>query len=162
MFGGHGCSRSSCHGGGGGLFHRGGRGCSSGCSGSYCTGAVVCSGSACTGACTGGTPVPPKAKEMIKEPVKDKKTAIEAPATIVVSLPADARLIVDGNTTKSTTDRRTLVTPALQFGSTYIYDMTAEIVREGRTITQTQQVSVRGGETVAVQFNFPTQTVASR
>jgi uncharacterized protein (TIGR03000 family) len=97
------------------------------------------------------------------EPVPTpKKASTEAPATIVVSLPADARLLVDGNATTSTTASRTLVTPALQFGSSYIYNMTAEIVREGRTISETQQVTVRGGETATIQFSFPTQTVASR
>lgn len=151
-----GCS-SSCHGSRGGLFHRN-RCSGSACSG-YCTGGAV----VCTGACTGGTPVPMK-KDMPKgEPVKDpKKASTEAPATIVVSLPADARLLVDGNATTSTTARRTLITPALQFGSTYIYNMTAEIIVDGRTVTQSQQVSVRGGETSTIEFSFPAQTVASR
>jgi len=171
LFGGHGC-RSSCSssvvshgcssscsrgglfggGGGGGLFHR------NSCRGSsYCTGGAV----VCSSACTGGTVAPPVKKEMPKgEPVKEpKKTSIDAPATINVSLPAEARLLVDGNATKSTTDRRTLVTPTLLVGSTYIYNMTAEIVREGRTITQTQEVAVRGGESINVTFNFPAQTV---
>lgn len=166
----YGCSGSSCHGGGlfrGGLFggHHNRGGCNGGyaCSGYACSGGVVIGG-ACTGACTGGTVVPPVKKEMPKgEPVKEpKKTSIDSPATIVVTLPAEARLLVDGNATTSTTERRTLVTPTLQVGSTYVYNMTAEIVRDGRTITQTQQVAVRSGETSTIQFNFPTsQGVAS-
>jgi uncharacterized protein (TIGR03000 family) len=157
-----GCS-SSCSGSRGGLFHRNRCSGSSSCCGTVvvaCTGGVGCTGGA---GCTGGTPVPIK-KDMPKgEPVKDpKKASTEGPATIVVSLPADARLLVDGNATTSTSARRTLVTPALQFGATYIYNMTAEIVVDGRTVTQTQQISVRGGETTSVQFSFPTQTVASR
>ena len=46
--------------------------------------------------------------------------------------------------------------PTLMVGSTYIYNMTAEIVREGRTVTQTQQVAVRSGETSTINFSFPT------
>ncbi len=105
-----------------------------------------------------------KAKDMPKgEPVPaPKKTSLNAPATIVVSLPADARLFVDGAPTNSTTENRSLVTPGLEFGSTYVYTVRAEVVRDGRTVEQTQQVLVRGGETTPVRFDFSTQTVASR
>ncbi|HZZ80553.1 MAG TPA: TIGR03000 domain-containing protein [Gemmataceae bacterium] len=90
------------------------------------------------------------------------KVAVDAPATIVVSLPADARLIVDGAATTSTSAVRTLVTPVLVNGSDYVYTMQAEITREGRVQTQSQQVTVRSGETSNVQFNFSTSSVASR
>jgi uncharacterized protein (TIGR03000 family) len=155
---GHGCHGGGLFSGGGGLFHR--NRCSGACSGSVCSGAVV----GCSSGCTGGTVVPPTTKPMPKsEPVPPpKKTAVSAPATIVVNLPADARLIVDGAQTTSTSDRRTLVTPELAFGATYVYTFQAEIVREGRTMAQTQQVSVRGGDVSTVRFDFSTQPVASR
>jgi len=148
---------SSCH---GGLFSRLRERRCHGCT-TTCTVYTTCS-----------TPVivdPMKKKEMPKsEPLPDpkkkdtdKKTA--APATIVVSLPAGARLIVDGAPTNSTSENRTLVTPNLEFGSTYVYTMRAEIVRDGETVAQVQTVNVRGGETSVVQFNFSTtQAVASR
>jgi uncharacterized protein (TIGR03000 family) len=101
----------------------------------------------------------PKGEEV---PEPKKKTSLSAPATIVVSLPADARLIVDGTSTKSTSDRRTLVTPELEFGWTYVYTMRAEVVRDGRSLVETQDVTVRGGETSTVQFQFSNQTVATR
>lgn len=102
----------------------------------------------------------PKSGEKIDLP---KKTgSLDIPATIIVSLPADARLTVDGASTSSTSDRRILVTPVLENGSTYVYTMQAEVVRDGRTMTQTQQVTVRGGETSSVQFNFASEGVASR
>jgi len=150
---------SSCH---GGLFSRLRERRCHGCT-TTCTVYTTCS-----------TPVivdPMKKKEMPKgsEPLpdpkkKDKdKTPTAAPATIVVSLPAGARLIVDGAPTNSTSENRTLVTPNLEFGSTYVYTMRAEIVRDGQTVALVQQVNVRGGETSAVQFNFSTtQAVASR
>lgn len=105
---------------------------------------------------TPATPATP-AKELPK-----KTSATSAPATIVVSLPADARLLVDGAATTSTSDRRTLVTPELVFGSSYVYTMQAEVVREGRTMVETQQVTVRGGDVTNVNFNFSTQAVVSR
>jgi len=91
-----------------------------------------------------------------------KKTEAEAPATIVVSLPAEARLSIDGNVTSSTSARRVFTSPALQQGETYVYTLRAEIVREGQTIAETQTVTVRAGEQTPVSFNLTSQGVASR
>lgn len=160
-----GCSGcTTCHGCHGGLFHRRDRNCccAPACSAYVCSGAVIygCSG------CAAIAPPPPMKKEMPKSGEKidlPKKTgSLDIPATIIVSLPADARLTVDGASTSSTSDRRILVTPVLENGSTYVYTMQAEVVRDGRTMTQTQQVTVRGGETSSVQFNFASEGVASR
>jgi uncharacterized protein (TIGR03000 family) len=140
----HGCSASRCS--GGGLFSRLHNRCSSSC--------AVSTGCSTTTA--------PK-KEMPKgEKVAPPKTDKKVSATIVVSLPADARLIVEGAPTTSTSERRTLVTPELDFGSTYVYTVRAEVVQNGQIVAQTQEVLVRGGETASVQFNFSTQGIASR
>jgi uncharacterized protein (TIGR03000 family) len=85
-----------------------------------------------------------------------------APATIVVNLPADAKLKIDGRPTTSTTARRTLVTPALERGSTYFYTLRVEVVRDGRPIHQEREISVRPGETTQVPFVFSTPGIASR
>jgi uncharacterized protein (TIGR03000 family) len=154
----HGCTSSygcsSSHGCHGGLFSR--RGCH-GCSASYY---------GCSHGCSSGCTIVVPEKKMMPKKGEDipppKKTSLSAPATIVVSLPADARLTVDGAPTNSTSDRRTLVTPELEFGATYVYTMRAEIVRDGRTLAENQDVTVRGGETSAIQFQFSNQTVASR
>jgi uncharacterized protein (TIGR03000 family) len=138
-----------------------------------CHGTVYCSSSSYgyTGCSTGtvvpGTTVPPvkmmpKGGEPVPPPKETKKVSVAAPATIIVNLPAGARLLVDGAPTTSVSETRTLVTPELEFGSTYVYSMRAELVRDGRTVVQTQDVNVRGGETSTVQFQFPAQGVASR
>ena len=51
---------------------------------------------------------------------------------IVVSLPADATLKVDGITTKATLGLRTFATPVLPAGQNFHYTLTAEIVRDGQ------------------------------
>jgi uncharacterized protein (TIGR03000 family) len=142
-------------------------GCTGACHGrSRCHGCHGCHGVVYAPACCGGTVVPgaPPVKMMPKEkiPTPPAKTETSAPATIVVSLPADARLTVDGNATTSTSERRTLVTPDLEFGSTYVYTLRAEVVRDGRAVVETQEVTVRGGETTNVPFSFSSQSVASR
>jgi uncharacterized protein (TIGR03000 family) len=96
---------------------------------------------------------------------KDKKGTEEvsnAPATLVVSLPADARLTVDGNATRATSARRTFVTPALEVGGEYTYTLRAEVAQDGQVAVQTQNVTVRAGETTEVSFTFASQGVASR
>jgi len=99
--------------------------------------------------------------KMPPPPPPATKTEAQAPATIIVTLPADARLIVDGNATTSTSTRRVLVTPALAQGE-YVYSLRAEIVRNGQTVAETQNVTVRPGQTSEVPFSFATESVASR
>ncbi len=94
-------------------------------------------------------------------PAPKGKAEVEAPATIVVSLPADARLSIDGNATTSTSERRTFDTPALPTAEQFQYTLRAEIVRDGRTIVETQTVNVRGGQETVVPFNFSSSGVAS-
>lgn len=168
--------RSGCHGGGFLGMRQGCRGGCFGCTGG-CTGMIV--GSGCTG-CTGGTPViigggctgtpvhppavtptEPKKEEKKEEPKNEPKTSISAPAHIIVSLPADAKLSVDGVATRSTSSTRNFVTPVLAAGRTFEYTLTAEVVREGRTIVQTRNVTVRAGQTTRVVFTPESMTVAS-
>jgi uncharacterized protein (TIGR03000 family) len=154
----HGCNgcHSSCNGCHGGcfrgLFNRchGCNGCHSACHG--CNGChAACNG--CTGGTTGGTTTTPEPKK--KEMPKGKEE-VSAPATIVVNIPAGAKLSVDGNATTSSAAVRTFVTPAIETGSDYVYTLRAEI--EGAVETQT--VTVRGGQTTNV--TFAAASVASR
>jgi len=166
----NGCN--GCEGGRGGflgLFHRRrDNGC--GCCGTPVTCYGGCGGcvgyspvGGCTGGCGGVIVVPSgtttEPKVMPKAPAKTKTTSA---ATIVVTLPADAKLSVDGQATSSTSDRRTFVSPALETGFDYVYTLRAEVVRDGRSVVETQQVTVRSGQTSQVPFNFSSQGVASR
>jgi uncharacterized protein (TIGR03000 family) len=90
----------------------------------------------------------------------DGLTATEA--TLVVDLPADATLTVDGNATTSTSASRLFVTPALETGKTFHYTLTAQVVRDGNVQTVTRQVAVRAGETTRDQLDLPVAAVASR
>ncbi len=101
-------------------------------------------------------PVP--AKEMPKEVVPAPKAQVETPAQILVSVPAEARLTIDGVLTTSTSDRRLFVTPALETGADYVYTISVTFGSE----VQTREVTVRGGQTTNVPFNFAPVSVASR
>jgi uncharacterized protein (TIGR03000 family) len=191
LFGGHRRGHSSCHGGGHGCCGGGysccggGYACSGGyvvCGGGACSGGYVCGGGyGCTGGgwgCTGGMPcggmyapqmAPPgkeggeKLKEMPKE--KKDKEEVSAPATIVLSLPADAKVSIDGVATTSTSASRTFVTPELAPAKAFVYTFSAKIVRDGQTLTATEQVSVRAGAESRVNLGaekFTAVTVAAK
>jgi uncharacterized protein (TIGR03000 family) len=78
----------------------------------------------------------------------------DAPATIVVRLPADATLTIDGSATRSTASLRTFVSPPLQAGKEYQYTLRAEVMREGKKVERTRDVNVRAGQTSEVNFDF--------
>jgi uncharacterized protein (TIGR03000 family) len=84
-----------------------------------------------------------------------------APATIVVNLPADASLTVDGVATTSTSERRVFVSPELNAGQEYHYTLKAEWVRDGKTVEVAKQVTVIAGQETKVSLESATD-VASR
>ena len=103
-----------------------------------------------------------KEPEKISKPKEGKKaTRGPAPATIIVSLPANAKLTVDETVTKSTSATRVFISPALQVGQEYLYNLKAEVVQNGKTITLAKQVTVRAGNETTVSL-FPETTLASR
>jgi uncharacterized protein (TIGR03000 family) len=80
------------------------------------------------------------------------------PATIMVSLPADAKLTINDSPTTSTSATRTFVSPPLERGSSYIYTLRAEVNGQA----QSQDIRVQPGEITSVQFTFATKAVAGR
>jgi uncharacterized protein (TIGR03000 family) len=76
-------------------------------------------------------------------------------ARIVVDVPADAKLFVDGQPTKSTASRRVLQSPGLEPGSKYSYLLRAELQRDGRRYQQTKKVAVRAGQETTASFSEP-------
>lgn len=84
-------------------------------------------------------------------------TASQDRARIIVKLPADATLYVDGKKSERTGPTREFSTPPLPAGQEFAYLMKIETVRGGRPETLTTKVPVRAGEIVPVDF-----TLASR
>jgi uncharacterized protein (TIGR03000 family) len=63
----------------------------------------------------------------------------------VVTLPADAKLKVDGVATTSISSSRRFVTPALEPGKEYFYTLEAEVVNDGKLDVITRRVQVQAG-----------------
>jgi len=85
---------------------------------------------------------------------KDKKKTSVDPnqATVVVEVPAEAGLYVDGQSVPMASRTQKFDTPALAPGQTYYYTMRAVGDREGQLVSETKRVEVRAGETVRVAF----------
>jgi uncharacterized protein (TIGR03000 family) len=73
-------------------------------------------------------------------------------ARLIVTLPADAKLYVDGQPMRTPSERRVFHTPQLAPGQYYYYNLRAELVRDGRTITRERRVVVRGGSVTRASF----------
>src|SRR5262245_39154683 len=144
--GGGGCSGGSCGGGGcyGGSCGGGyaGGGYYGGHGGGYAMGgaAMGCPGGGC-GLTTGG-------------PTATATAALNQPAQMLVTLPADANLTIDGYVTKSTSSQRLFTTPALEVGKSFTYTLKATVERDGKPETLTRTVKVRGGEQTRVELDF--------
>src|SRR5262245_63970369 len=97
--------------------------------------------------------VTPSPEPLPKPKPEDKSGVPPTKARVVVELPADAKLFIDDQLMKTTSDRRVFNTPTLDPAQSYYYVLRAEIVRDGKTYSGTKQVVVRAGAVAQANFN---------
>jgi uncharacterized protein (TIGR03000 family) len=90
--------------------------------------------------------VPPPKKE------EGKESAALNRASLIVDLPVDAKLYVDDQLTKATSERRVFNSPPLQDGQTYYYILRAEVVRDGKALSETKRVLLHARDVVRASF----------
>lgn len=133
------------------------------------------SGCGCSGAVLDSSPVqgvdrptpapartpPPAPIPVPRKPTVPSSTSIE-PArgglvVLTVSVPYDAKVTINGKPTKSTGNSRQFFCDGLLPGYTYTFEVKAEVVRNGKAVTEMQTVSPTAGEEgrVALRFNIP-------
>jgi len=83
-------------------------------------------------------------------------------ATIVVSVPSDATVTIDGQATSSTSTVRTFQSPKLDDGKTYAYTIEASFVQDGKQMKSSKQVSFQAGKTVNLDLTSGAVAVASK
>jgi uncharacterized protein (TIGR03000 family) len=110
----------------------------------------------------GGTIVQPAGEKAPKPKEKREESFGPAPATILVSLPTDAKLLIDNEATSSTGTSRVFQSPILNPGKEYQYTLTAEVVRDGKPMKAEQVVTVKAGQTTPVTLTLPTAGIAQR
>lgn len=82
-------------------------------------------------------------------------------ATVTVVLPASAKLTVN-DVAVTASGRQTFTTPKLEKGRSYFYTVKAEIVRDGKPVTETRRIDVEAGKDVTVDFTVNANLTASR
>jgi uncharacterized protein (TIGR03000 family) len=103
-------------------------------------------------------------EEPLPNPKKDdgKKSEVPTRARLIVEVPADAKLYIDGQQMKTTSAVRSFHTPELEPGQLYYYEVKAEVVRDGKATTQTKRVIVKAGEVIRARFpGLETEGVAN-
>jgi len=84
-------------------------------------------------------------------------------ATLLVSLPENATLVIDDYQTKSTSANRVFRTPALETGKDFHYTLKAQVpTADGKVETITKEVTVRAGESTRVNIEAPSAAVAAK
>lgn len=111
----------------------------------------------CTG-CFGSTPVWGGAPPQVSIPSTPgeyraaRKSPTASPARLTVEVPADAKLFVDGQLTKGEGASRNFHTPELPIDQTFFYDLKAEVLIDGKVVSETKRVLVRSGEALSESF----------
>jgi uncharacterized protein (TIGR03000 family) len=83
-------------------------------------------------------------------------------ATVVVKLPADAKLFAENQILALTSAERSFVTPDLPTGREFTYTFRIEYDRNGRTLSESQKVTVVAGRTANVVFDDLVATTATK
>lgn len=93
---------------------------------------------------------------------KPKSTSTSA--RIVIEVPANAKLYIDGQLLKDASGERLFYTPTLNPGEKYFYDVRIELVKNGKSISESKKVIVQAGDMLRESFNGlgePTAVAAS-
>jgi uncharacterized protein (TIGR03000 family) len=92
----------------------------------------------------------------------DSQVSQTTVAMVIVKVPADARVTVDGQATYSTSTVRTFETPELAPGKSYSYVLKAEFQQDGKLVTVSKRVPVAAGKTIRVDLSKANDVVVSR
>ena len=79
-----------------------------------------------------------------------------------MSLPADAKLTIDGAATTSTSSLRVFTSPQLPVGKEFHYNLEAKLVRDGKPVVFDKSITVRAGQETRVNMDAGLASVASR
>jgi uncharacterized protein (TIGR03000 family) len=80
--------------------------------------------------------------------------SVEASNIVLINLrvPANAEVSIDGNKTSQTGRLRSFVTPALERGTEYSYEIRARWMNDGKPVEQTRKVNFRPGDRLTLDF----------
>ncbi|MFO0842912.1 MAG: TIGR03000 domain-containing protein [Gemmataceae bacterium] len=157
-----GCRRG-CHAGCYGCYSYACHGCYGGYGGCHVTYGGCYGGSSACHAVTYSAPITAgcAAGHLVSSRVLDSGTAVASQtdpgtAMLVVSVPTDAKVSIDGQATVSTTATRYFQTPTLTAGKTYGYTLEAAFVKDGAPVKVSKTVTFKAGDTVRLDLTSDT------
>lgn len=96
---------------------------------------------------------PAPAPEPLKKPAPlGSARQPDLKALVVIDVPEDAKLYIDGAAMKPGSGRRTFSTPELTPNKAYFYDIKIEVVQDGKPVTRTQRLVIRPGQEYVANF----------
>lgn len=106
--------------------------------------------------------MPPPSSVIGPMPRQEMETPAGNKATVVVTLPADARMSIDGQLSSLTGSTRVFETPPLATTAEHYYQIKIEVERGGKTLQHTETVIVKPGRVSRVNFAEPAATNTAR
>lgn len=99
-------------------------------------------------------PVPvPKVEQKKTTSIEiQEETPVSNVAKVIIAAPAGVRVSVNGTAVALKGAEQAFETPELEPGANYSYMVTAEAVRDGKTLSTTRKVSLVAGQEVRVDF----------
>ena len=89
------------------------------------------------------------------KPAEDKtkkQTSTSQGAKIIVDLPPDAKLFIDDRPVNVTSQHPIFATPSLEAGKRDYYEVRVEVVRDGKTLSDTKRIEFRAGDEMRESF----------
>ncbi len=106
----------------------------------------------------GPTPAVPPAADP-NSALPEKQTSLwRQGALLTVDVPNNAKVLVNGISTRSTGDHRRYVSRNLTPGFDYTYEVKAQVMVDGKPVTQTKTVRLRAGQQAKLAFDMNTAT----
>lgn len=108
--------------------------------------------------------LPPAVIDEIDVPMSQRRVAPDA-LVLAVHVPDDARVYVNDELTTNAGALRYFNSIGLEPGEAYVYRVRAEVVRDGKIVSQTKVARVGAGKAADLEFAFeqtPTERVANR
>jgi len=82
-------------------------------------------------------------------------------AKVTVIMPGKGKLYVN-DVEVAVSGKKTFNTPKLVAGQRYFYTVKADLVKDGKTTTETRRVDIEAGKAVTIDFSAPAVLTASR
>ena len=104
---------------------------------------------------SGSTPFsPPSYVPTRVGPAEDapKPKTTPTSARILIDVPENAKLYIDGQPVKDVRGERMFYTPTLNAGEKYYYDVRIETVKDGKVISESKRLIVRAGDSIRESF----------